>query len=205
MSVTTAPDLTADQAVRASYNAVAAELHRVADAIARMEIPAGIAMSDVELRIKPAVFDRDPVSDAAKKATVDTVARAVLDAPGVIVPTLGAHDWVYYRAERTTGPIKVDVFALVDDPKGHERQSELERLRAEVAELRAAASSVADYALTDRAADVILDLADMHRTGLIRDARTLDDAATAEAAQEADTDQRERAFEDAYAARDETA
>lgn len=138
MSVTATPD---PGSVQNPYASIAAELHRLADRIATVR---GNDLADlhVELRITTKLGGQAPDVCAAKVATVDAVALALLDRPGALVETGPTHDWVYHKAESMRGPVKVDVFELITDPRVQETQSELDRLRAEVAELRARAAEL---------------------------------------------------------------
>lgn len=137
MSLTTAtPATTTTEPAREGWVEVAAELHRLADAIATVR-GGDLAQPHVELRITTKLGGLTPDVCAVKVATVDAVALAVLDRPGAIVETGPTHDWVYHKAEAIGGPVEVEVFELITDPRVQETQSEVERLRAELAELRA--------------------------------------------------------------------
>jgi hypothetical protein len=130
------------------YAEVAAELHRIADALNTITAD-GLAKLKVELKISTKLFKR-PDDDAVKVATVDAVALAVLGTPGQMEATnaSAAYDWVYHKAEAVCGPIAVRIYELVDDPRELDKRDELERLRAEVAELRQAATAAAAAILT---------------------------------------------------------
>lgn len=124
--------------------AVAAELHRIADAIATVR---GDNLADprVELRITTKLFGTDPDVCAVKVATVDAIALAVLDRPGVIVGTGPAHDWVYHKVEANSGPVHVEVYELIADVG---TPSEVERLRAELAEANRQLAHAAGLAIS---------------------------------------------------------
>jgi hypothetical protein len=148
MSITTTPatateaELTDESAevlaarkAAAEYGAVVAELRRVADAIDAMPV-GDLALPVVELKISTRLYERIPAVDAVKIATVDAVAMAVLGRAAQTEAT--SQDWMYHIAMEQRGPVNVKVWEIIADPKVRERESELERLRAEVAELRAA-------------------------------------------------------------------
>lgn len=122
------------QPTEVTYTAVAAELHRIADALAAMSV-AGLADLHVRLDISPALHERNAQVDPLKVATVDAVALAVLGRAAAAEETFTNTDWIYHKAEKI-GPVGIRVFALVEDPGVREQKSEIERLRAELAEAK---------------------------------------------------------------------
>lgn len=124
--------------VAASYEAVAAELHAIADAIASVPT-GGLVELQLDLRIQTTYAARDE-QNPAKVATVDAVADVLLDASAV-TSQLGSSDTWQHKVEGRRGPIKVEVYSFVEDPSAREREqaereraAELDRLRAELAE-----------------------------------------------------------------------
>jgi hypothetical protein len=103
------------------YAAVAAELHRIADALATL--PPGPAPY-VALSILP----RDKTV-----AAVDAVALAVLGKRGTT--TRDPDGWRHKAENSTSGLVYVSTHALVPGP-ADDRDIELARLRAQVAELQ---------------------------------------------------------------------
>ncbi|MDQ1625759.1 MAG: hypothetical protein QOJ49_1257 [Actinomycetota bacterium] len=128
------------------FAAIAAELRRAADDIETLvgsghPKPAHVALDFHAGRRSYATRD-----DNETAAAVDALGRVLLGQPGAVQKMV---DGTYhYGTERTTrGPIKVHVYDSVSTPWAEARESastlaakeaELEQLRAEVAELRAA-------------------------------------------------------------------
>jgi hypothetical protein len=115
----------------ATYAAVAAELRRMADdldTIGDQAAPGFVA------------FDMQPggyLADApTTMAAVDTVANALLGRTGELQRMSDSS--YHYKVYGRRGPIKVDLYNRVPDPQIAELDAELERLRAQVAELQAA-------------------------------------------------------------------
>lgn len=125
-----------------AYAAVVAELHAIADAIDAVPVD-GLAELTVAITISTKLYGRGAGCDPVKVATVDAVAMALLGKTATSHPL---SDFMNHKAEGRRGPVEVEVHAFIDDPTvarreqaDREREAELERLRTELAELRAAA------------------------------------------------------------------
>jgi hypothetical protein len=143
---TTIPALT-DKSEPDPFAAIAAELRRAADDIEKLvgsghPKPAHVALDFHAGRRSYATRD-----DNETAAAVDALGRVLLGKPGV-VQKMGGGTYHYGTEQTTRGPIKVHVYDSVSTPWAEGRESasalaakeaELEKLRAEVAELRAVA------------------------------------------------------------------
>lgn len=111
----------------ASYAAVAAALRDIAD---RLEMAAESGALHVSLSIQP---DYPRCGDAATIATVDAASVAVLAHRG---ETMSMGRGAYHHCvDGRVGPVRVSVFGAVDPPGESVLHAEVERLRAQVAEL----------------------------------------------------------------------
>ncbi len=124
MTKTNVPELT-------GYQAVAAELRRIAGALDAL--PPAAEQPYITLQLLPG----NALAHEGNAAAVDVLAHAVFGEPGKTRKDAG--QW-RHLVERTVGGIHVQIHARVPDP-ADERDVELERLRAEVAELRARVSA----------------------------------------------------------------
>lgn len=160
------------QALRALYAAAVAELHNVADALDAVA-PDGLAELTVELKISTKLYARTPAMDAAKIATVDAIALAVLGRVAKTEAPYSGQEWMYHKAEERRGPVLVNVSEMIADPKVHERESEVERLRAELADVRAALALIdqtaeASGVAVDNESDASKRLGEAQRAGMAR-------------------------------------
>lgn len=107
---------------------IAADLRRIADAFDLIEAVELEAKPYVEVSMQPGG------SDDLVIARTDAIARALFGTTGA-VQQMSDGVW-HYKAAGRYGVIGVDVYDRISDPGQRERDAELERLRAEVAELR---------------------------------------------------------------------
>lgn len=126
-----------------AWASAVAELHAIADAIGSVPVE-GLAELRVEVGVMPSYREQD---DAVKVATVDALTAALLPGPAKTERLSGTSDHWWRKAVGIRGPVKVEVSSFVADPTAREREAaeqarvaELERLRAEVERLKAAAS-----------------------------------------------------------------
>lgn len=134
MTDQTVPELT-------GFQAAAAELHRIADAIG--DLPCSRKKPYLSLAILPTAGDS---STDQKIADVDAVAMAVLGKPAETVENSPGNWFRLVREER--GGIYIAVQGAIPSP----HVNELEQLRARVAELEAARSAPVDQDAEDAAA-----------------------------------------------------
>jgi hypothetical protein len=115
------------------YAEIAAELHRMADDVSTL---AGDDLSKpwFNLSIQPHGDTDDEIVTG-----VDTVAGALLGKPGKTYELSGGGGY-HHGASGDRGPINIGVYNAVSDPAARERDAEVERLRAELVELRAVAA-----------------------------------------------------------------
>jgi hypothetical protein len=116
---------------------VADSLRRVADALAGLD-PADLAGLYVHVNMQPG--DR-AASEAAKMATIDAVANAVLGKPAE-TRELSPGTYHHTVAGHLPGAVHVSIYNSVTNPAERELHAELERLRAELAARDAAADLV---------------------------------------------------------------
>jgi hypothetical protein len=114
------------------YAEPAAELHRIADDVASITGD----MPGLYLALNVSPYGRD-LGDDAKTAAVDAIATALL---GVRARTrqMSSGSW-HHTAHGRRGPVHLSIYDAVSDPATRDKDAELERLRAENAELRRAA------------------------------------------------------------------
>ena len=147
MSITTSPGITADDLALAAdcdcedcddlttgaagpYAAVAAELHRIADALATL--PADMPEPYVSITLSNS--SSSGVDDETRMAAVDAVGLAVLGERGQLDGGLASNGKRRYGPHRQLmKPVYLSLFDTVTDPA---EVSEVERLRAELAEAR---------------------------------------------------------------------
>lgn len=145
MTETVTPAASPDQPDH--FAEIAAGLHAVADRLAKLVGSGMPKFSYIQLNIQPG----KPGDDDLTQRAVDAVTSALLDHPGV-VEEMSGDTWHYSNSDayaEPVGPIKVRIFqrvsnswALKRDQKAQlaKREVEIERLRAEVTALRAAAA-----------------------------------------------------------------
>jgi hypothetical protein len=116
------------------YAEPAAELHRIADDVA--SIGGNLPRLYLALNVSPY---GQGLSDDAKAAVVDAIATALL---GVRAKTrqMSSGSW-HHTAHGRRGPVHLSIYDAVSDPATRDKDAELERLRAENAELRRTASA----------------------------------------------------------------
>lgn len=112
------------------YQVIADELRHIASDLEKL-IGSGLSMPWFMIGIQPATGRRGHDQDVV--AAVDAVAIALLGRPasGKRLSTSYMH-----IIEGKRGPVEVNVYQSVSDPEERERDAELARLRAEVAELK---------------------------------------------------------------------
>lgn len=138
---------------------IAAELHRIADDFAKLEILDLPKPRSVRLGIQPG--GRPGEADDAVIATVDTLGRAVLGKPGAVDEMSGGT--YHYDVEGTRGLVTFAVYREISAARVEQiaagkvladKEAELERLRAEVEKLRANADPTGlTYGRGDEAQD----------------------------------------------------
>lgn len=118
-----------------SWAAVAAEMHRIADALATLDLnmPDPPPEPHVSITLSNSGSVQVGIDDEIRMASVDAIALAVLGRPAEMGQTFADGKRRYGPHREPHSPIHVSIFDTVADPA---QVSEMERLRAEVAELR---------------------------------------------------------------------
>jgi hypothetical protein len=117
------------------YAAEAAELHRIADDLAAV-VEAGLSEQLwVQLSIQPrsGLLPKDEGTEDQSIRTVDAVAQALFGRPGRAHHMTSSGTW-HHDAHGRRGDVNVAVLCGITPPDTREKDVELDRLRAELAE-----------------------------------------------------------------------
>lgn len=113
--------------MRVTCGDIAADLQHLASAFEKV--------ADLELEVNPYVtFGIQPGgTDEQIKSRTDVIGNALFGKPGE-PKDMGGNTW-HYKVRGHVGAIEIDVYDRITGPEAAEREAEIERLRARVAEL----------------------------------------------------------------------